>query len=451
MPTLLARVSFSTRRSDPARACVLVALLATCLACGKSAPPTPAPESAPAPEARDIAAAAPAPDRKAQSMPTVDFDREIALAENCFELALSGPGEWSASDVVLLESEEPVVFEARAETTGTLPASFRLEETRVVWEVSAGSIVEKSDAPGGSTLRWAPPADSLVCDVTATLIATLQPAGRAADPRPAIVRKTASFRLLTSMSSAPMSDGFLAGYNLGRYPVPGSSTLGSESKWPTLHPDRYRIPQRFYRIATDDKPLRISPRVTLGHFVIDYPWGTLGMPQLVAIDLNLVRKIEDLIDLMQSEGRFPVTGIVPIYGFRPPSFNQESIKGRPDTNLKVEYSMHQYGRAMDFIVDEDGDLVMDDLNGDGISDIRDAAEIMRSVNILDRRYRDEGRWEMVGGAGIYEFHDFVGRPKTPYLHMDTRGFQSDSGTLIRWKEPPPAKWPDGTDIRWGAI
>ena len=62
---------------------------------------------------------------------------------------------------------------------------------------------------------------------------------------------------------------------------------------------------------------------------------------------------------MQQDGKFKVTGLTPIYGFRSPRFNRQTIEGTPDKNLKVWWSMHQYGRAMDFIIDEDNDLVMD--------------------------------------------------------------------------------------------
>ena len=117
--------------------------------------------------------------------------------------------------------------------------------------------------------------------------------------------------------------------------------------------------------------------------------------------------------------------------------------------------MHQYGRAVDFIIDATGNGVMDDLNQDGVSDIYDAAVIMHYVNILDRDYRQSGFLEMVGGAGIYSGHDFVERleyyPQTPYIHVDTRGFLRPDGTLIRWDGDGTGQWPNGETIRWGDI
>jgi hypothetical protein len=171
--------------------------------------------------------------------------------------------------------------------------------------------------------------------------------------------------------------------------------------------------------------------------VMDFPWMSFGLPQYVALDINLIQKLEDLITIMREDGH-KVTRFVPIYGFRPPWFNLGTIESNPDTNLKVPFSMHQYGRAVDFIIDEDGDGVIDDLNGDGKHDIHDAAVIMYYVNLLDRKYREEKRMHLVGGAGLYPEHDFNERPaKTPYIHVDTRGFVREDNSLYRW----PTNWP----------
>jgi hypothetical protein len=207
----------------------------------------------------------------------------------------------------------------------------------------------------------------------------------------------------------------------------------------------------FYKVEESTRNLRIAPHQTLGTHTLDYEWFSLGLPQYIALDLHLVAKIEELIDLMNADG-VSVTGIVPIYGFRPPVFNGQAIEYSTETNLKGRTSQHLYGRAIDFIIDEDGDGVMDDMNGDGFVDIHDAAVIMHYINILDRRYRSSGRMEMVGGAGMYERHDFKERAawfkkQTPYIHMDTRGFLRDNGWLVRW----PYKWPDGEVILWGEI
>jgi hypothetical protein len=194
----------------------------------------------------------------------------------------------------------------------------------------------------------------------------------------------------------------------------------------------------------------ISPNIDMGLWTIDFPWKTLGMPQYIALDYHLVRKLEDLMALMREDG-YVITRWVPIYGFRPPAFNLGKIQSESESTLKVPFSQHQYGRAIDLIIDEDGDGWLDDLNFDGVIDIHDAEVIMHYVNILDRRYRTEGRMEMVGGAGLYTHNDFLERAEmigqTPYVHIDTRGFLEDGGWLVRW----PATYDDGTPIPWGSL
>ncbi len=267
-----------------------------------------------------------------------------------------------------------------------------------------------------------------------------------------------SVHLMTPMSTALMIDGIIDGYEVGRYPDPLDPEVRRKfkvrSKWPELYPDRYHHPHYLYRVDSRSKGLTISPHIDLGFFAIDYPWESLGLPQYVAIDHHLVRKLEEVIFLMKKDG-YEVPGLTPIYGFRPPVFNLGTIKSKPDTNLKEPFSMHQYGRAVDFIIDATGNGVMDDLNHDGVSDIYDAAVIMHYVNILDRDYRKSGFLEMVGGAGIYSGHDFVERleyyPQTPYIHVDTRGFLRPDGTLIRWDGDGTGQWPNGETIRWGDI
>ena len=185
----------------------------------------------------------------------------------------------------------------------------------------------------------------------------------------------------------------------------------------------------------------------LGDYAMDYPWYSLGYPQYVALDWTLLRKYEDLIELMHSSG-VEFSKFRLIYGFRSPVYNHTAMQRDGEVTLKTWFSMHQYGRAMDMIIDEDGDLVLDDLNGDGFHDVDDAVEVMKYVNVLDRRYREQGRIEMVGGAGLYYDHDFFERPvQSPYVHMDVRGYLAEGNILVRW----PANWRSGPQIDWSEI
>jgi hypothetical protein len=58
---------------------------------------------------------------------------------------------------------------------------------------------------------------------------------------------------------------------------------------------------------------------------------------------------------------------------------------------------------------------MDDLNGDGRVNIRDAAVIQEAVDRVERTHP-----ELVGGCGIYAGTGSHG----PFTHIDTRGFRA---------------------------
>ncbi|MBN1475832.1 hypothetical protein JXA47_03670, partial [Candidatus Sumerlaeota bacterium] len=224
-------------------------------------------------------------------------------------------------------------------------------------------------------------------------------------------------------------------------------TLEGDYEWVHANADRFEVPLWFYPVTEESRDWWISPHLRLGEFVLDHTWFSLGMPQWVAIEPRLVSKLEDLAALMHGSG-FEFDHFTLIYGFRPPSYNLGRIERDAEETLKSPFSQHMYGQAADLIIDTDGDLRLDDLNGDGEVTVRDAAVIMSFINALDRHYRTEGD-PRVGGAGIYDHHDFFERPiLSPYAHLDVRGFLRENGTLYRW----PANWPDtGEPIRWGEM
>jgi hypothetical protein len=375
---------------------------------------------------------------------------DLKQAEKAYDIRDIAPQPSPGADVTLLPNQNSVDLTARLQQVGPLPSAVREVSRTLLWRSGSGDVRHVNSGRDRAEARWYPPIQSRSVDVQVEATITVEPAG-AREGRRETIQFARRHQFVTPVSSLLLIGGRIDGYDMGYYPDPSDPEIARkfqlDSHWYETHPDRYQIPNYFHRIDGTMKRLKISKHLTLGHFTIDFPWGSLGMPQYIALDPNLVTKLEDLIRLIQADGRFPVTGLTPIYGFRPPSYNLGTIEEFPDTNLKVPFSMHQFGRALDFIIDENGDLEMDDLNGDGVVDMRDAAEVMHYVNILDRQYREEGRWEMVGGAGLYDRHDFRGRVQTPYIHVDTRGFQRDNATLIRW----PGKWPDGTPILYGEM
>lgn len=230
----------------------------------------------------------------------------------------------------------------------------------------------------------------------------------------------------------------LVDLGLGRYLNPRHKKKGaSPTKPPTLaalHPDAYQPPDLLYHYGPLTRDVKVSEHFQLGLFAMDYPWFSFGNRQYLALDPHLVDKLEALLALLREKG-YARKGFTFIYAFRPPVFNRQELKiDKPQVNLKQPFSMHQYGRAVDLIVDDDGDLKMDDLNGDGKIDVFDAGVVLHYVNQLDEAYK-QTRDPRGGGAGIYASHDFVQRPvQSPYIHIDTRAYLNGN-QYSRWTEP----------------
>lgn len=365
------------------------------------------------------------------------------------------------AELILLPNQRPVRIDVRVRRKQPPPVGVReVNAAAIRLEADAGRLAPLVEAAGAEPTAWTfyPPADSRMVTVRATRDVKLErmvfDAPRLGEMEQVWARQEAELRLLTPVSSSQMVGGILDGYEIGEYPDPWDPETHRKyqisSRWYETHPERYQVPDFFYKVEAHTRDMEIAPDQTLGFWAIDFPWKSYGLPQYIALDLQLVRKITDLLNVMRADG-YRITRFVSIYGFRSPRFNLGTILTNPETNLKEAFSMHQYGRAIDLVIDENGDGNLDDLNGDGIVDIHDAAVIMYYANQLDRQYRAERRMELVGGAGLYTHNDFVERVRalgqSPYIHIDTRGFLNGDGTLVRW----PRAWPDGDTIFFGRI
>jgi uncharacterized protein YcbK (DUF882 family) len=89
-------------------------------------------------------------------------------------------------------------------------------------------------------------------------------------------------------------------------------------------------------------------------------------------------------------------------GFRTPSYNRRVRRAATD-------SRHQYGDAMDLVIDADGD---------GRITLNDELLVARAVDEVEAEHP-----ELVGGLGLYTSR----RYKVPYVHIDTRGHRA------RWR------------------
>jgi hypothetical protein len=88
-----------------------------------------------------------------------------------------------------------------------------------------------------------------------------------------------------------------------------------------------------------------------------------------------------------------------------------------------QHSRHIYGGAADIYVDvSPRDDVMDDLNGDGRFDYRDAQWL---YGLADELFGLPEYGEFRGGLGVYRRNSVHG----PFLHVDARGRRARWGLI----------------------
>jgi hypothetical protein len=191
--------------------------------------------------------------------------------------------------------------------------------------------------------------------------------------------------------ASEVRDGKLKGYPIGSYrPRPTSMTR------------RYEPPAGFIEAGPEDHDVMVSPNFSLGQFLCKEP----GDPRYLLASPLLLLKLEALLDAVNRAGVATPTLTV-MSGFRTPAYNRA-------IGNTTDFSRHLWGDAADVYVDVDGDGDMDDLNGDGGSDVRDArwlAQVMETV-MADPPWRTEP-----GGLATYRRNPAHG----PFVHIDARG------------------------------
>ena len=194
------------------------------------------------------------------------------------------------------------------------------------------------------------------------------------------------------------SKGTMQGYRIGKYPDIPLKGLGI-----------YKPPRGLIRVDPEMLVLPLSPHFTLGQFMCkqagDYP-------KFLLVRTGLLIKLEYLLELVNHKG-FATDTFYVMSGFRTPYYN--------DAIGNVRYSRHQWGGAADIFIDSNPkDGVMDDLNRDGVIDVRDAAVLYRLFD--DESFKD-GYKPMIGGLGQYKKTSSHG----PFVHVDVRGFRARWG------------------------
>lgn len=204
--------------------------------------------------------------------------------------------------------------------------------------------------------------------------------------------------IFVMVPATEIRQGRLDGYRIGSYP-----------RTPLRGLDVYRPPAGFIEVTPANRDTPIAPHFTLGQFLCKQQGG---YPKFVALRERLILKLEYLLQLVNGKGIHADSFFV-MSGFRTPVYN---------TALgNVRYSRHQWGDAADIFIDESPrDGRMDDLNGDGRSDVRDAIML---YDLIDSQFSVPEYGVYHGGLGNYG----PTRTHGPFVHVDTRGFKARWG------------------------
>ena len=182
----------------------------------------------------------------------------------------------------------------------------------------------------------------------------------------------------------------LNGYRIGRYP-----------EKPLRGPGGYGPPAGFVEVTRENEDVLVSPHFRLKQFLCKQPAGSR---RYVVLNERLLVALEYLLERVNEAG-YRATTFHVMSGYRTPAYNRSLGN--------VRYSQHQWGAAADIFIDENGDGVMDDLNGDGRSDIRDAEVLYRLIDGAAARPEAQG---LIGGIGKYPSTAAHG----PFVHVDVR-------------------------------
>jgi hypothetical protein len=203
---------------------------------------------------------------------------------------------------------------------------------------------------------------------------------------------------LVVMHRHEAGDDHINGYRIGAYPAE-----------PYRGQDNYRAPEYFVEVSPGIADLPLSPHFRLGQFLCKQESG--DGPAYLVVSERLVLKLEKILEAANDRGWSADTFTV-MSGYRTPAYNAGLGN--------AEHSRHIYGGAADIYIDSDGDGVMDDLNGDGQHDRRDAAVLYDLVDSMAST--QEGRWQ-VGGLGEYGPNAYHGA----FVHVDERGWRARWG------------------------
>ncbi|MBN1464854.1 hypothetical protein JXA02_03770 [candidate division KSB1 bacterium] len=195
-----------------------------------------------------------------------------------------------------------------------------------------------------------------------------------------------------------MDGEYLENYKIGHYP-----------SLPYKNSSIYETPRGFIEVNQENQEIRISPHFQLKQFLCKQAGD---FPKYMVLQERLVLLLERILARVNQAGHRCRTLHI-MSGYRTPAYNQAIDN--------VKYSCHIYGVAADFFIDENPeDGMMDDLNGDGTSDIDDAA----IVYDLIAQMSGEAWFELFRG-GLAKYGKTAAHG--PFVHVDVRGFHARWG------------------------
>jgi len=187
-----------------------------------------------------------------------------------------------------------------------------------------------------------------------------------------------------------LQGGLLNGYRIGHYPEKPHPLIGENGP-----------PNGFVEVTRENEDVLVSPHFRLRQFVCKQ---SADSRKYVVLDERLLLALEFALQRVNDAGYRASTFHI-MSGYRTPAYNRSLGDAR--------YSLHQWGAAADIFIDEDGNGVMDDLNGDGRSDIRDADVLYALVDDAAAQPETLG---LIGGLAKYPSTASHG----PFVHVDVR-------------------------------
>ena len=185
--------------------------------------------------------------------------------------------------------------------------------------------------------------------------------------------------------------------------------------WPAeihaVQSDAYENPAGFVEVTAENASTPVSDHFTLGDFVTH---DGAPFPKYIVLREALLDKVELVLADLEMHG-VSTEHVRVLSGFRTPSYNF----ALGDASGRARESRHQYGDAVDMIIDSDGDGRMDDLNHDGRVDAGDVRVIEAAVDRVELAHP-----ELAGGLGLYREMG----PSGPFAHIDVRGTRARWGT-----------------------